>query len=552
MKSTEALASIAQWSKRLAERSFDVQAARLLLNLAQAAAFRNQLGADRPALVGLIGCTGTGKSTLFNSLAEADISETSWKAHNTRGPIALMHQEFLGRLQSLEGQQGPLLFPQMERETLNSNGETHATGAVTQLALASTSNDRWRRLAAVDLPDINTTLARDENLIALDLMVWLDAVIFLIDEETLFHRDYGRPAALANQLQQERLCVLNNRGRDRLEREHPDIANVQHLFGAECLFVLTEINQGKRFIDHGDFGGLCETLFKIKPHTDLNPWVKAASEHAATIIQSNTTRQDEFKRVEREITESVQAAMQTQKPIALRRIMNDEVISALEHLGLKRFALSNVIQFFKRAAATGSVGRSFQLAFGGNREQALESMLKFDLDKLCGAVDARLDQHTEAIQAAWGSLLKHKEFKALSIDLGPETAFNKDTRNQRLGELLAKLEDDCREALHSDSLKSALKNEPLSGALVLVVMAADLVALPGFGSFLITPSVLKYLPIGRFETIKKTFQQGVHELVRDELRRAQLQFQEIQANYTIEESSAFHKALKAVANQHEG
>lgn len=551
MKPAEALASIAQWSDRLYERSYNEETARLLLNFAQAAAFRIQIGPDRPALVGLIGCTGTGKSTLFNSLAEAEISETSWKAHNTRGPIALMHREFLSRLQSLESQQGALLFPRLERETLSGTGDPNAAGSVTRLAMASTDNDRWRRLAALDLPDINTTLARDENLIALELMVWLDAVIFLVDEETLFHRDYALPAQRTASLQQQRLCVLNNRGRDRLERDHPDIAKVQALFGADRLFVLSEIKEGKRFIDQGDFGQLRESVFRLKPNNHPAPWVKAASKHASDILHANAARKTRFKRLQQEIENSVQTALRAQKPIPLKRIMSDEVISTLEHLGLKRFALSNIIQFFKRTATTGSLGRSFQLAFGGNRERALESMLQFDLDKLCDAVDARLDQHAETMQTAWAALKEHQEFQTLPLNVNPSDAFDKDKRRARLAERLAHLESECREVLQSDSLKSALKNEPLSAGLVLVVMAADIAVIPGFGSFLITPSVLKYLPIGRFESIKQKFQRSVQELVRDELRRAQHQVQDAQARLTLDESGALHKALKAVANEYE-
>ncbi|MDP8245127.1 MAG: hypothetical protein P9L94_13670 [Candidatus Hinthialibacter antarcticus] len=551
MKPAEALATIAQYADHLLERSFDETAAHVLLNLAAATAFRAQLGADRPALVGLIGCTGTGKSTLFNSFAEAEISETSWKAHNTCGPIALMHNEFLSRLQSLESQQGALLFPKLEREPLNSSGEPHATGSIARLALASTDNDRWRRLAALDLPDINTTLARDENLIAIELMVWLDAVIFLIDEETLFHRDYVQPAELAASLQQQRLCVLNNRGRDRLEREHPDIAKVQALFGAERLFVLSEIKEGKRFVDQGDFGELRESLFRLKPDNDCAPRARAASKHAASILKSNHARLQRLNHLEREMDESVQTAIRAQKPIPLKRIMNDEVISTLEHLGLKRFALSNIIQFVRRTAKTGSLSRSFQLAFGGNRESALESMLQFDLDKLCDAVDARLDQHAEAMQNAWNALLAEDEFGSLTQEFKPTDAFNKEKRKERLAELLSNLETQCRETLQTDSLKNALKNDPLSAGVILVVMLADIATIPGFGSFLITPSVLKYLPVGKFESIKRNFQQSVQTLVRDELRRAQRQVRDVQEQFTLDESSTVFKALKAVANKHE-
>lgn len=551
MNSAKALATIAQYSDQIQACSFDESAAHILLNLAAAAAFRTRLGSDRPALVGLIGCTGTGKSTLFNSFAEAEISETSWKAHNTRGPIALMHDEFFKRLHSVESQQGVLLFPNLQRETISAKSEPHATGEVTRLALASTDNSRWRRLAAIDLPDINTTLARDEKLIALELMAWLDAVIFLIDEETLFHRDYVQPAKMAAALQQERLCVLNNRGRDRLERDHPDIVKVQSLFGADRLYVLSEIKEGKRFIDHADFQQLRERIFLFKPKNNCAPWAQAASKHAAYIVKANHGRRARLNRLELELDESVQTALRAQKPIPLKSIMNDEVISTLEHLGLKRFALSNMIHFIKRTAATGSLSHSFQVAFGNNREQALESMLQFDLDKLCDAVDARLDQHVETLQNAWNALLKEDEFCEITQEFNLADSFNKNKRKERLAELLSNLETQCRETLQSDSLKNALRNEPLSAGLVLVVMLADIATIPGFGSFLITPSVLKYLPIGRFESIKRGFQQSVQGLIRDELRRAHTHIQDMQNRFTLDESGALYKALKAVANEYE-
>ena len=61
-----------------------------LIDLVSLATLRQQLGEDRPAFIGFIGCTGTGKSTLFNSFIGQEISLTGWKVHNTCGPVLFM------------------------------------------------------------------------------------------------------------------------------------------------------------------------------------------------------------------------------------------------------------------------------------------------------------------------------------------------------------------------------------------------------------------------------------------------------------------------------
>lgn len=542
-----AVETIADAAQRLRNMAAPEESVRLLINAAGAAAFRLKAGPGRPALAGLIGCTGAGKSTIFNSIAGRDISETSWKAHNTRGPIALMSRSALDRLTAAEQADGPGLLPQFKRIRLDGAADPRAAGSIDSLSIAAADDSTWPGVMLFDLPDINTTLAREEQLIALELLTWLDAAIFVIDEETLFHRDYDAPARLARKLGQQRFSALNHRGRDAVDTRHPDIQSVQRLFGVDRLYVLSELKGKERFDNEAEFARLKRDALACKPLEGVAPLMKLMAPAAKSLLADNARRIDLFDRVERALTEGVQNALRGLKPIPLQRIMHDDVLQALDHLGLKRFAVSNIYQFLRRTATTGSVTRSFQLAFGGSRGAALGEMLSFDLDKLCVAAGSRIDAGLQQLQTAIKPVRDDERLAPFAAELRPAAEPDESARRVRLRELLDGFEGECKEILDSDTLQNTLKNDPVSSVLVVAMMAADLVVIPGFGSFALVPSAIKYVPMGRFERIKRNFQRAVDDLVRDELNQAARRVSDARARFVIDKDDPLYAALEACA-----
>src|SRR5690606_3775027 len=142
---------------RLKALSFDEKSIEHLLGFAALVTFRTQLGRSRPSLVGFIGCTGTGKSTIFNSIAKADISGIGWRAHNTHGPVALSNQALYNQITQYETINGKVLFPNLGRNIISQNHETGILGSTEALHWVVSDQHAPGKVILIDLPDINTT-----------------------------------------------------------------------------------------------------------------------------------------------------------------------------------------------------------------------------------------------------------------------------------------------------------------------------------------------------------------------------------------------------------
>ncbi|MEW6238805.1 MAG: GTPase domain-containing protein [Candidatus Omnitrophota bacterium] len=545
----EAAQTLVLSAERLRSFSFPEAAAEALLNLSALAALRAGLGVNRPVFAGFIGCTGTGKSTLFNSLAGRELSLTGWKTHNTRGPVMLGQDRFWRLVDELEKKLGKLLFPSLKREMV-ANGEK-AAGAPGALLWTASSDPQWENTILIDLPDINTTLARDERLLAMQLMPWLDAAVFVVDDETLYHRDYESFAEPAATLQQSRFCVLNNRGLDQVDLNHRDLRESMRFFGVESIYVLPNIGRGKRFGCEPEFLRFREALRKVRHPAPLAPLFKNAAPLAQELLDENRRRREALQSLQESLSAEIQSSLAKEPPIELRKILHDDVIQALHHMGLKRFAVSNLYQFMKRTAKTGSLRESVQLAFGNRKDQILSHALHLDLKKLEEEVRQRLSDHRERLK---NCILHHAESQGL-MEIAPEfraaaLALNGSLAGS-LSEAVQTFETQCRDLLASDSLKTSLKNDPLVALGVAAALAVDAFTLPGFGSWALAPSLFRYIPLGPFEKTKRKFQQNVNDIVRRTLLREIEQLNEIRRSIALEDADPILEALRTYSQNHE-
>nr|WP_217625913.1 YfjP family GTPase [Streptomyces lunaelactis] len=138
------------------------------------AAARQRLS-SRHTVVAIAGATGSGKSTLFNALAQVPISETGLRRPTTSAPIACTWSEgAAGLLDRLA------IPPRLRRRPL-AGGDEELSG-----------------LVLVDLPDHDSAMVRHREQVD-RVLALVDAVIWVVDPEkyadAALHERYLRPLA---------------------------------------------------------------------------------------------------------------------------------------------------------------------------------------------------------------------------------------------------------------------------------------------------------------------------------------------------------------------
>ena len=539
-----------------------------LIDLVSLFTLRLQLGEGRPSFIGFIGCTGTGKSTLFNSFIGQEVSLTGWKVHNTRGPVVYMQDSFFKILTQRETKFGPLLLPSLKREVYSTaNDETFISenkGSPERLHLISQPDNKTLDIfgqdsgdyVMVDLPDINTSPALEENLVALNVLPWLDIVIFMVDDETLFHRIYENPVQLVNELEQHRFCVLSNRGKDRIDVKHPDIKQAMAFFGVDEIHILPKLKEKELFDNEPAFTRLKKIVSENPKASPQKPIVKRISKLAKLVLEENNQRQRVLDSLGKEISQTITSALVKGPPIPLEEILPDDVLQALKHLGLKRFAVSNLLHFFKASAHAGSLKHGFKLSFGNRRDILLSSKLSFDQEKLVFEVAKRLADYRERILLA---VRNHADIDiiqkiepAFSTLIGGliKTKVNTDESpayGAQLQAMVNKFEQKCSDLLASDSVSAIIRNDPLIATFLVAALITDALIIPGFGSWLLVPTAFKYLPLGKFEETKRSFQREVQGLIQQQLLLILKDISDMRIQIVLEDKDPLLQSLKACA-----
>ena len=408
----------------------------------------------------------------------------------------------------------------------------------------------------IDLPDINSSPALDENLVALEVLPWLDVVIFMVDDETVFHRGYEQPVQFTNELEQPRFCALSNRGRDRVDLNHPDIKQTMAFFGVDEIHVLPKLKD-KAFFDHEPaFVGLKQTIEANRKLSPQKPLVKRIARLAQRAIEENTKRQQTLKSLEKKISQMITTTLVKDALVSFEKILHDDVLQALRHLGLKRFAVSNLLHFFKVATSTGSLKHGLKLSFGDRRDKALAPKLRFDREKLAREVSKRLADYRERILFA---IRSHPDIDIIQevepvfntmIGGDLQTGEEADTSqpfSEELRNIVGRFEQECAELLASDSVSKVIQNDPLVAVFLVAAFVADVFVLRGFVGWLLVPTAFRYLPFGKFEAIKRSFQHDVQNLIQKQLSLITRELHEIRIRMVLEDQDPLLQSLKVCA-----
>ncbi len=527
-------------SRRLQELDFGPEIIQPLLDACAVIALRQTLGPNRPPLIGFIGCTGTGKSTLFNSLIGKALSSTSWHAHNTSGPVLAADIAFQKAIEAAN----ILLLPAFSHQRKKENQPV--TGCPNELHLFYLSANL--NAVYIDLPDINTTRARHDQQISLQIMPWLDTAVFITDDETVYHRDYQEPVQLSEELQQNRVCVLVNRGRDQVDLDHRDLQSVREFFSVHKITILPNLDGKLQYTNEPDFIQLHNQLKQTPPRKNHTPLLCKIADDSADLMKKNQSRFESLEQTGIHVQKTLDTCLSKPVKIPLDTILQDEVLHVLHHLGLRRFAVSNVLHFLRSMVSTGSIKRSFQLAFGKQRGTLLETMLQFDEDKLVTEAAKRLSDFGEEIDGA----IRRSPHSAALFKIAPEfrnlsapliNIEDQEQLQESLKQALRGFEDQCKSLLQSDTIKSSVKNDPLVAVSVVVTLIADIMTIPGTGSFLLVPSAFSFLPLGKFEKAKKTFQQTVRDIIHTQVLQVKDEFNKQKFHFTLDPSEPVWKAL---------
>ncbi len=159
----------------------------LVLRLLDALSWKSGLPAGFPAIVALIGGTGTGKSTLFNSLAGRTISDVGVRRPCTLQPVLLVHEDALPRLQDC-----PCL------------GITEES----RPRYSCHRDDSLRHLILADTPDFDSIETANRR-IAEDLFVMCDIAVLITSQEKYGDLSGDRMREMAAGWNKQTLFVMN-------------------------------------------------------------------------------------------------------------------------------------------------------------------------------------------------------------------------------------------------------------------------------------------------------------------------------------------------------
>ncbi len=158
-----------------------------------------------------LGGTGTGKSTLFNALCGAALSETGVERPKTYGPI----------LYAPKGcpveKNFPLPGTELCKQTCEGGGLKAAAGAAGRLVILEHARSEFSHLVLVDTPDLDS-IEIENRQTAEDLFLLSDAVIFVTSQEK--YADEVPHRFLLRVLQGERpFFVLFNKAEEKMGEE---------------------------------------------------------------------------------------------------------------------------------------------------------------------------------------------------------------------------------------------------------------------------------------------------------------------------------------------
>ncbi len=246
------------------------------------------LVSEGPAFVGFVGCTKVGKTTLFNSLYGDEISPVDWRAHTTRSPIFLIHRPALEAIRRAEHGAGPLLLSDRRMSVVEEHGRLRWQEPGLTYIVPHERKD-LAPVVLVDLPDSNSRLSAVEGDVALEVLPWLDATVFVVTEQTVHDPSLDPYVRRRAELGLRSIVALTRVERDPACLKDPAFRRRIEAMGASELHVLPAI-KGKMFHRRPEFVAFREAVLRLRERSPLDALFASLSRTAQGLLAANMER----------------------------------------------------------------------------------------------------------------------------------------------------------------------------------------------------------------------------------------------------------------------
>ncbi len=316
----------------------------LAVNACAALRFKRQVN-DAPPFVGLIGGASSGKSTLFNTLLQAQVSRISAHAHETLGPVLGVPQGWLDRFNSWAGDR--LVFPGYEIDHLHDGDPT--VGRLGGLAVRAHRVDELGRVVLFDLPDVTSKMAADEGDATRNLLPWLDGVVVVVDEERWFDATVFAQTMEAARDFGPHLWVVFNRtsAGERLTSEQchrlADHGAARH--ATATVVSPFQPGSGYRPLSAATRGRVLAWFDKLDANNRRRHLEQNLQRRCADLVRTNVTRGEQFAELGRRVGREL-AALSAETNLSFDLLTPDE--RALLGLGRRLVPLYDALQSARR------------------------------------------------------------------------------------------------------------------------------------------------------------------------------------------------------------
>ncbi|MFH0821268.1 MAG: GTPase [Pseudomonadota bacterium] len=352
--------------------------------LLRALRWKEDLDDGFPIIVGLIGGTGTGKSTLFNSLAGSRISRVGVKRPCTYGPVIYLHESFRDGLS-----RSPMLEPP---DNDNPNGPFGGSAVVTH------TDPRMIGVVLVDSPDFDSVESAN-RIIADNIFILADILIFVASQEKYGDMSGYQMRELARLLHKERYFVLNKVTSDtayqdfrtalaKLGEDVNRLVRVDRVAGLPEIIADADEKSGLRALLNGTIGAGSPAGTRMRELKRLAAGTVSALSDLETALKAQSVRVGFVNGTIEALRESVSRTMMKEIDSTLSDTTKAHVEERLKEL-LRKYDFFFVPRMMIRDFFKRTIGTVFDMFGNGGAGDATKDTLAEDVRAVQAAAKIR-------------------------------------------------------------------------------------------------------------------------------------------------------------------